>query len=256
MPAGSKMDPPLAKAKPISASVITYLRRQRSKKAFAARERSEKMSHTTEKNWVSNESFFTKFVQCFVVTCESDCEIPLELKFWNLSGLGEDSSQHSPAPTWSLSHGLQSFTNRSSVVSPTGCRPSGAIEYTLSKFHDNAKLCGVIDILERTEAIQRDLDRLERWARVNLMKFNKAECKVLHMVQGNPKHNYRLGREWIESSPEEKDLGALVDEKLNMSHKCTAGLHEKTCDQQVEGGDSARLLCSYETPPGVLGPPA
>ncbi|GAB0209750.1 protein NYNRIN-like [Grus japonensis] len=28
MPAGSKMDPPLAKAKPISASVITYLRRK------------------------------------------------------------------------------------------------------------------------------------------------------------------------------------------------------------------------------------
>ncbi|GAB0202797.1 epimerase family protein SDR39U1 [Grus japonensis] len=28
MPAGSKMDPPLAKAKPISASVITYLRRE------------------------------------------------------------------------------------------------------------------------------------------------------------------------------------------------------------------------------------
>ncbi|GAB0188270.1 junction-mediating and -regulatory protein-like [Grus japonensis] len=29
MPAGSKMDPPLAKAKPISASVITYLRRRK-----------------------------------------------------------------------------------------------------------------------------------------------------------------------------------------------------------------------------------
>ncbi|GAB0203597.1 epimerase family protein SDR39U1 [Grus japonensis] len=28
MPAGSKMDPPLARAKPISASVITYLRRK------------------------------------------------------------------------------------------------------------------------------------------------------------------------------------------------------------------------------------
>ncbi|GAB0191315.1 low-density lipoprotein receptor-related protein 1B [Grus japonensis] len=43
MPAGSKTGPPLAKAKPISASVITYLRRRKTERAFAAGERSEKI---------------------------------------------------------------------------------------------------------------------------------------------------------------------------------------------------------------------
>ncbi|KAJ7425271.1 rna-directed dna polymerase from mobile element jockey-like [Pitangus sulphuratus] len=55
------------------------------------------------------------------------------------------------------------------------------IKGTLSTFANDINLCGALDMLEGRNAILRDLDTLESWAHVNLMKFNNAECKVLHL---------------------------------------------------------------------------
>ena len=55
------------------------------------------------------------------------------------------------------------------------------IECILSKFVDDTKLNSVADTPEGRDAIQWDLNKHERWALVNLMRFNKTKGKILHL---------------------------------------------------------------------------
>ncbi|PKU43344.1 rna-directed dna polymerase from mobile element jockey-like [Limosa lapponica baueri] len=49
-------------------------------------------------------------------------------------------------------------------------------ECSLSKFADDTKLGGVADTPKEHAAIPRDLEKLEKWADRNLMKFNNGRC--------------------------------------------------------------------------------
>ncbi|KAF7241556.1 Kinesin-like protein KIF7 [Varanus komodoensis] len=88
----------------------------------------------------------------------------------------------------------------------------------LIKFADATKTGTVAIIEEQVPQIQKDLDRLWKWARDNRMAFNV----VLNFRHRNGCHKCRLGDKWLESNTCERDLGVLVDCRLNMSQQCDA----------------------------------
>ncbi|KAK4806228.1 hypothetical protein QYF61_013372 [Mycteria americana] len=109
------------------------------------------------------------------------------------------------------------------------------IECTLSKFADDAKFGGRLyrgtwtGWVDGLGPIVDGLGPIANWGQLADglgpifgwgQRFNKAKCKVLHSGHNNPMQHYRLGEEWLESCLAEKDLGVLVDSRLNVSQQC------------------------------------
>ena len=79
--------------------------------------------------------------------------------------------------------------------------------------------------MEGREAIQRDLDRLEKWAHVNITRFNKAKCTWAEAIPGIYTNWGKISlraalrrRTWV-----------LVDEKLDMSQQCALAARKANC---------------------------
>ena len=158
----------------------------------------------------------------------------------------------------------------SQVVSPRGLS-WGAVLFTIfvndiesrirstpSRFGGDTKLAGSVDMLAGRDAIQRDLDMLKKWAQDNIIRFNKAKCRCCTWAGIIPHISIDMGE--VESSPAEKDLGVLMDRKLDVSQQCALAVQKASsilgCINRGVAAERGRgcppLFCPCEAPSGVL----
>lgn len=56
----------------------------------------------------------------------------------------------------------------------------------MSKLVENTKLGWSVNLMEGRKTLQRDLDRLDRWAKANYTRFDKTKYCLLHFTNNNP----------------------------------------------------------------------
>ena len=94
----------------------------------------------------------------------------------------------------------------------------------LSLFADDSKLFSRIvkskkkgkkSNINGSAILQNDLNAVLEWANKWRMEFNVDKCKIMHLGHNNPKTTYSMGGSNLEETEEERDLGVLIDNKLD-----------------------------------------
>ena len=85
-------------------------------------------------------------------------------------------------------------------------------------FADDTKMFQEVNTIEDALTIQSDIDLMDEWTHLWLLRFHSEKCKVLtlgKMENIKHAHRYQLGQNELEHIFVEKDLGVHVDSDLS-----------------------------------------
>lgn len=88
-------------------------------------------------------------------------------------------------------------------------------------------LRGAVDGLEERDATQRDLGRIQEWARVNHMKCKRSRARSFIWLRAIRNISTGCGVNGVKGT--EKNLGIMVDDKLNMSQQSALAVQKASC---------------------------
>ena len=92
--------------------------------------------------------------------------------------------------------------------------PNG-INSLLKIFADDTKIYRAVRNIGDRLSLQKDINSLTSWSRKWQLPFNIGKCDALSLGYSNIHMRYFLNGNRLKSVEEEKDLGVIVDEKLN-----------------------------------------
>ena len=102
------------------------------------------------------------------------------------------------------------------------------IKSQLFLFADDCKFFRQILNLDDTEIMQTDLNTLLEWSNLWLLKFHPDKCVTLRisLQKQQEKHTYYLGNDKLKNVEETKDLGVIVDSKLQFEKQISTKVNK------------------------------
>ena len=100
---------------------------------------------------------------------------------------------------------------------------------------------------------------LEKWDRVNLMRFHKAKCRALHVGQSNPRYSDKQDKTSLTAALQRKGrwMASWTGSSDTLSQPKRPTVFEmalKTAGQQTARGDCPLLLSSCKAPSEIRRP--